>query len=242
MHTVTFRTSEPWLLVPAIAFVWCLLTGSAMAQGAQQAPPAAPPTQAKPPVTAPAPAQTPAAPTQKPAPAAPAGQAEKGITPPPDYVVGPGDVLVITFWREKDLSGEAMVRPDGRISLPLLNDVMAAGLTPDQLRESLMKEAQRFVEDTNVTVIVKTINSRWIYITGQVGKPGPYPLVGPTTVLQLIAMAGGVLEYADSDSIVVMRNEGGKPSNFKFNYKDVVRQRNLQQNILLKPGDTVVVP
>ena len=236
MHTVTFRTSERWLLVPLIAFIWCLLTGSAMAQGAQQAPPAAPPPQAKPPVAAPAPTQKP------PAPGAPAGQAEKGITPPPDYVVGPGDVLVITFWREKDLSGEAMVRPDGRISLPLINDVMAAGLTPDQLRESLMKEAQRFVEDTNVTVIVKAINSRWIYITGQVGKPGPYQLVGPTTVLQLIAMAGGVLEYADSGSIVVMRNENGKPSNFKFNYKDVVRQRNLQQNILLKPGDTVVVP
>jgi polysaccharide export outer membrane protein len=189
------------------------------------------------------PTQQPAAPTQKPpAPATPAVQADKGITPPPDYVIGPGDVLVITFWREKDLSGEAMVRPDGRISLPLINDVVAAGLTPEQLREGLMKEAQRFVEDTNVTVIVKAINSRWIYVTGEVSKPGPYPLVGPTTVLQLIAMAGGLLESADSDSIVVMRNENGKPSNFKFNYKDVVRQRNLQQNILLKPGDTVVVP
>jgi polysaccharide export outer membrane protein len=229
--------------VPAIAVAWCLLSGSAMAQGAPSTPPAAPPAQAKPPVTAPAPTQQPAAPTQKPAaPATPAGQADKGVTPPPDYVIGAGDVLLITFWREKDLSGEAMVRPDGRISLPLINDVMAAGLTPDQLREGLMKEAQRFVEDTNVTVIVKAINSRWIYITGQVGKPGPYPLVGPTTVLQLIAMAGGILEYADSGSIVVMRNENGKPSNFKFNYKEVIRQRNLQQNILLKPGDTVVVP
>jgi polysaccharide export outer membrane protein len=230
-------------LVPAIALAWGLLTAGALAQGAPSTPPAAPPAQAKPPVTAPAPTQQPATPTQKPAaPATPAVQADKGITPPPDYVIGPGDVLVITFWREKDLSGEAMVRPDGRISLPLINDVVAAGLTPEQLREGLMKEAQRFVEDTNVTVIVKAINSRWIYVTGEVSKPGPYPLVGPTTVLQLIAMAGGLLEYADSDSIVVMRNENGKPSNFKFNYKDVVRQRNLQQNILLKPGDTVVVP
>jgi polysaccharide export outer membrane protein len=236
MHTVTFRTSERWLLVPAIALAWCSLTAGAMAQGAPATPPAAPPAQAKPPVTAPAPTQKPAVP------ATAAPQTEKGLTPPPDYVIGAGDVLVITFWREKDLSGEAMVRPDGRISLPLINDVVAAGLTPEQLREALMKEAQRFVEDTNVTVIVKAINSRWIYITGMVGKPGPYPLVGPTTVLQLIAMAGGVLEYADSDSIVVMRTENGKPSNFKFNYKEVVRQRNLQQNILLKPGDTVVVP
>jgi len=209
-----------------------------MAQGT----PAAPPATAAPPAAPPATAKPPA-PTQKPAaPATAAPQTEKGIAPPPDYVIGAGDVLVITFWREKELSGEAMVRPDGRISLPLINEVTAAGFTPDQLRETLMKEAQRFVEDTNVTVIVKAINSRWIYITGQVGKPGPYALVGPTSVLQLIAMAGGVLEYADSKAIVVMRNENGKSSNFKFNYRDVVRQKNLQQNILLKPGDTVVVP
>jgi polysaccharide export outer membrane protein len=155
-------------------------------------------------------------------------------------VIGPSDVLVITFWREKDLSAEVMVRPDGRISLPLLNDVVAAGLTPEELRLSLMKQAERFVEDTNVTVIVKAINSRWIYITGQVNKPGPYQLVGPTTVLQLIAMAGGLLEYADAKGVVVMRNENGKPSNFRFNYNDVVRQKNLKQNIPLKPGDTVV--
>jgi polysaccharide export outer membrane protein len=167
---------------------------------------------------------------------------EAGVTPPADYVIGPSDVLIIAFWREKDLSTEAMVRPDGRISLPLLNDVVAAGLTPEQLRESLMKQAQRFVEDTNVTVVVKQINSRWVFVTGQVSKPGPYPLAGPTTVLQLIAMAGGVLEYADAKNIVVMRNENGKPSNFRFNYKDVVRQKNLKQNIILKPGDTVVVP
>jgi polysaccharide export outer membrane protein len=190
-------------------------------------------------------AQTPAAP-RGPAPAAapatPPRPVEAGVTPPADYVIGPSDVLIIAFWREKDLSTEAMVRPDGRISLPLLNDVVAAGLTPEQLRESLMKQAQRFVEDTNVTVVVKQINSRWVFVTGQVSKPGPYPLAGPTTVLQLIAMAGGVLEYADAKNIVVMRNENGKPSNFRFNYKDVVRQKNLKQNIILKPGDTVVVP
>jgi polysaccharide export outer membrane protein len=167
---------------------------------------------------------------------------DAGVTPPADYVIGPSDVLLVAFWREKDLSAEAIVRPDGRISLPLLNDVDAAGLTPEQLRQNLMKQAERFVEDANVTVVVKQINSRWVYITGEVGKPGPYPLGAPTTVLQLIATAGGVLEYADSKNIVIMRNENGKLSNFNFNYKDVVRQKNLKQNILLKPGDTVVVP
>lgn len=204
-----------------------------------QQPPASPPAQQAPAQPKPAPAQ-PQPGTAQPQPATP--QADAGVTPPADYVIGPSDVLVITFWREKDLSAEVMVRPDGRISLPLLNDVVAAGLTPEELRQSLMKQAERFVEDTNVTVIVKAINSRWIYITGQVNKPGPFQLVGPTTVLQLIAMAGGLLEYADSKSIVVMRNENGKPSNFRFNYNDVVRQKNLKQNILLKPGDTVVVP
>jgi polysaccharide biosynthesis/export protein len=221
--TTMLRTTRLMLFLP-------LLNLTALAAQGAQAP-------AAPRVPAPAPAApAPAAPTTAPRPV------EAGITPPADYVIGPSDVLIIAFWREKDLSTEAMVRPDGRISLPLLNDVVAAGLTPEQLRESLMKQAQRFIEDTNVTVVVKQINSRWVYVTGQVAKPGPYPLPGPTTVLQLIAMAGGVLEYADAKNIVVMRNENGKPSNFRFNYKDVIRQKNLKQNIILRPGDTVVVP
>jgi polysaccharide biosynthesis/export protein len=165
-----------------------------------------------------------------------------GVVPPAGYVIGPDDVLGIVFWREKDLSQDVMVRPDGKISVPLLNDIDAAGLTPEQLRERVMAQAQRLVEDANVTVIVKQINSRRVYITGQVGKPGPYPLSGPTTVLQLIATAGGLLEYADAEKIVVMRNENGIPSNYRFNYKEVIRQKNLKQNIELKPNDTVVVP
>jgi polysaccharide export outer membrane protein len=188
----------------------------------------------------PAPAQKPAAP-QKPAVASP-DAVKGGVVPPAGYVIGPDDVLGIVFWREKELSQDVMVRPDGKISVPLLNDVDAAGLTPEQLRERVMAQAQRLVEDANVTVIVKQINSRRVYITGQVGRPGPYPLSGPTTVLQLIAIAGGVLEYADSEEIVVMRNENGVPSNYPFNYKEVIRQKNLKQNIELKPGDTVVVP
>ena len=175
--------------------------------------------------------------------AAPADAAIKGgVVPPAGYVIGPDDVLGIVFWREKELSQDVMVRPDGKISVPLLNDIEAAGLTPEQLRERVMAQAQRLVEDANVTVIVKQINSRRVYITGQVGKPGPYPLSGPTTVLQLIATAGGLLEYADAEKIVVMRNENGIPSNYRFNYKEVIRQKNLKQNIELKPNDTVVVP
>lgn len=187
------------------------------------------------------PADKPAAP-QTPPVAPPDAAVKGGVVPPAGYVIGPDDVLGIVFWREKDLSQDVMVRPDGKISVPLLNDIDAAGLTPEELRQRVMAQAQRLVEDANVTVIVKQINSRRVYITGQVGKPGPYPLSGPTTVLQLIATAGGLLEYADAEEIVVMRNENGIPTNYKFNYKEVIRQKNLKQNIELKPGDTVVVP
>jgi polysaccharide export outer membrane protein len=165
------------------------------------------------------------------------------IEPPAGYVIGAEDVLGVLFWREKDLSVDgAAVRPDGRITLPLLNDVAAAGLTPDQLRERIQTAASKFVEDPSVTVVVKTINSRKVYITGMIGKPGQYPLTGPTTVMQLIAMAGGLHEFADADKILIMRTEDGKQSGKRFNYEDVRNGKNLNQNIELQPGDTVVVP
>ena len=160
----------------------------------------------------------------------------------PDYLIGPDDVLSVMFWREKDLSGDVAVRPDGKISLPLLNDVQAAGLTPLELRDRLSDEAKRFVEDPNVSVVVKQINSRKVFVTGEVSKPGPYPLAGPTSVLQMIATAGGLREYADSEKIVVMRVENGRTMAYRFNYKDVTKQKNVKQNIELKPGDTLVVP
>lgn len=162
--------------------------------------------------------------------------------PPPDYVIGADDVLTIVFWKDKDMSGDVAVRPDGKISLPLVNDVQAAGLTPPQLRERLMEEAKRYIEDPNVTIIVRQINSRKVFITGQVNKPGPYPLSGPTTVLQLLSMAGGVAEFAHSKNIVVMRTENGKQVSYPFNYKDVMARKNLKQNIELRPGDVVIVP
>lgn len=157
--------------------------------------------------------------------------------------MGPDDVLAVLFWREKDMSVEqVVVRPDGMVTLPLLNDVRAAGLTPDQFREAVMKEALKYIEDPNVTVVVKQINSRKVFVTGQVLKAGSFPLTSPTTVMQALAMAGGLSEYAKPGDIVVMRTEGGKTQTHKFNYKDVIKGKKLEQNILLKPGDTVVVP
>jgi len=165
-----------------------------------------------------------------------------GVPTPPDYVIGPDDMLTIIFWREKDMSGDVQVRPDGKISLPLINEVRASGLTPEQLRLTVTEAAGKFVEDPAVTVVVKGINSRKVFMLGQIGKPGPFPLGGPTTVLQMIAIAGGVGEYSKSDKIVIMRVENGKTVSHKFNYKDVTEGKNLQQNIDLKPGDTIIVP
>ena len=173
----------------------------------------------------------------KAAPALPAG-----VTPPTGYIIGPDDQLSVVYWREKDMSADVVVRPDGLISLPLLNDIQASGLTPEQLRQAITQGATKFVEEPTVSVVVKAINSRKVFITGQVNKPGPYPLGAPTTVLQLITLAGGVAEYADKGKIIVLRNENGKQSTFRFNYQDVTKGKNLAQNIELRPGDTVVVP
>jgi polysaccharide biosynthesis/export protein len=177
-------------------------------------------------------------------PAAAAAAAPRATDPvvPPGYVIGTDDVLSIVYWKDKDMSSDAQVRPDGRIALPLINEVQAAGLTPEQLREKITAESRKYMEDANITVVVRQINSRKVFITGEVSKPGPYPLTSATTVMQLISMAGGLREYADSKKIVIMRTENGQPISLKFNYKDVTAGKNLQQNIQLKPGDTVVVP
>jgi polysaccharide export outer membrane protein len=184
--------------------------------------------------TAPRQGQTPAT-TTEPTPA-------PGIAPPADYVIGPEDVLEVVFWREKDLSGQVMVRPDGMVSLPLLNDVQAAGLTPEEFRQKILEAAGRYVENPSAAVIVRTINSRKVYVTGEIGKPGAIPLGGPLTVSQLLALAGGPKEYADTKNIAIVRLVNGKPMRFKFNMKDFAKGKNPAQDILLKPGDTVIVP
>jgi polysaccharide export outer membrane protein len=170
------------------------------------------------------------------------GPAAGAATLPPDYTIGPQDVLSIIFWRDKELSADVVVRPDGKISLPLLKDVQAAGYTPEQLTDTLVKAASKYIGQPNATVIVKEINSRKVFILGQVSKPGTFPLTGDMTVLELIAVAGDVLEYAKSANVVVVRKEAGHERRFPFNYKDVVKGKNTKQNILLKPGDTVIVP
>ncbi len=182
----------------------------------------------------------PAAPPAQNPPAAPAAAEQQNL--PAGYVIGADDVLNIVFWREPDMSAEVVVRPDGRISLPLLNEVDAIGQTPSELRATLTARAAKFVAEPNVAVVVKQINSRKVFITGMVARPGAYALGAGMTVLQLVAMSGGLLEYADSEQIVIMRTDGGKPSALGFNYKDVTRRRNLHQNVELAPGDTVIVP
>jgi polysaccharide export outer membrane protein len=165
-----------------------------------------------------------------------------GVAVPADYVIGPEDVLQFIFWREKDLSVDGFVRPDGKVSIPLLNDVQAAGLTPEQLTKEITVQAQRYVEDPNVTVIVKQINSRKVYVVGQVPKTGAFVVTSPLNVLQLLAIAGGVLEYADAKNIHLDRTENGKTTSYRFNYDEVIHGKNLAQNIMVKPGDTIVVP
>jgi polysaccharide export outer membrane protein len=161
---------------------------------------------------------------------------------PSDYVIGTDDVLSIVYWKDKDMSADAKVRPDGRIALPLINEVQAAGLTPGQLQEKLTDESKKYMEDANITVVVREINSRRVFITGLVHKPGPYPLTTATSVIQLISLAGGLQEYANAKKIIIMRSENGRQVSLPFNYKDVSAGKNLTQNIQLKPGDTVVVP
>jgi len=192
--------------------------------------------------------QDPAKAGQKP-PAKPASKTTPSVPdilqPPPapvGYTIGPDDVLLIQFWRDTDMTREVTVRPDGKISLPLLNDVVASGLTPDELRDRVTEAAKKYVEDPNVTIIVRQINSRKVFVTGSVARPGPYPMADTMTVLQAIAIAGGLTEYANTKNISVVRTEAGRSYRFKFNYKEVMDGKNLKQNIPLKPGDTVIVP
>jgi polysaccharide export outer membrane protein len=174
--------------------------------------------------------------------AAPSAASLPSVEPPGDYVIGPEDVLGIVFWRDRDLSADVIVRPDGRISLPLLNDVDVAGLTPEQVRTKVVEQAKRYVDEPTATVVVRQINSRKVFITGNVERPGTFPLLRSTTVLQLIALAGGLKEFAKAGDIVVVRNDNGRQMTFPFNYDDMKNRKNLAQNIVLKPGDTVIVP
>lgn len=165
-----------------------------------------------------------------------------GVSSSEQFVIAPEDEIGILFWREADISEGAVVRPDGMVTIQLLGDVRAAGLTPAALASEIEARATRYLTDPKVTVAVRQMNSRKVYITGEVKAPGAYPLMGPRTVIQAIALAGGLIEYARSEAITLLRQEEDHTRSFKFNYKDVSRGRSLQQNLELMPGDTIVVP
>lgn len=167
--------------------------------------------------------------------------ATTSVALPTDYVIGVDDLLAVVFWKEKELSAEVVVRPDGKISLPMLNDIKAAGLTPEQLGKAVEQSATKYVRDPGATVMVKEIRSRKVFVIGEVSGPGAFPLGNEMNVLQAIAQAGGLLEHANKGDIVIVRNEQGKERRFKFSYNDVVRGKNPEQNIRLLPGDTILV-
>ena len=168
--------------------------------------------------------------------------AKAPATSDPNYMIGPQDVVDIDVWKEAELTRSVPVRPDGKISLPLLNDVQAAGLTPTQLSEEITTGLKKFITDPQVTVIVTEINSQRVYILGEMTRPGAYPLLPGMTVLQALSSAGGFTPFANMKKIYVLRNEAGKQEKFPFNYKDVVKGKNADQNIVLKAGDQIVVP
>jgi polysaccharide export outer membrane protein len=203
---------------------------------------AAPPSQAQPPKPAqPAPVQAQKPPAPKPAVPAPQNVGP-AVPVEADFTIGPEDVLGVIVWREADVSSDVTVRPDGMITLPLIRDVRAAGLTPQQLADRVQTALREYITDASVTVVVRQMNSRKVFITGEVAKPGAYPLASSMTVMQLIAVAGGLTEFAEGKSISVMRIEGGQTKTFPFDYKNVANGKKPGQNIALKSGDTVVVP
>jgi polysaccharide export outer membrane protein len=163
-------------------------------------------------------------------------------TTEPDYVIGPQDVLDISVWKEPEVSRVVPVRPDGKISLPLLNDVQAAGLTPAALAAQITESLKKYVTSPQVTVIVTTINSQRVYISGEVTRPGAFPMLPGMTVMQALTSAGGFTPFAKMKSIYVLRDEGGKKVRYPFNYKQVVHGKSADQDIELKAGDTIVVP
>jgi polysaccharide biosynthesis/export protein len=159
-----------------------------------------------------------------------------------NYVIGPEDVITVFVWKEPDLTQTLAVRPDGKISLPLLNDLEASGSTTAQLKERIISGLKQYIASPTVTVIVQAARSQKASIIGEVTKPGTYLLNGPTNLLQLISLAGGFRDFASTDKVNVIRQENGKTVNIKFNYRDFVKGKNLNQNIQLRPGDIIVVP
>jgi len=173
----------------------------------------------------------------------------KKTDPPPatagasdTYKIGPQDLLRIDVWKEPDISRSIPVRPDGKISLPLLNDIQAAGLTSMELAGVIREGLTKYITSPQVTVTVTEINSRRVYCNGEVLKPGALSLLPNMTALQAISSCGGFTQFAKIKGIYILRNENGKQKQYPFNYKEVVKGKRPEDNILLQPGDVIVVP
>lgn len=208
------------------------MTGTAAAQQ-----PEAAPTPAVAPATAPS---APAVVTATPA-AARAIPPVAVVPDPNDYVIGPEDVLDISIWKNPELSRKVPVRPDGKLSLPLVNDIQAAGLTPSVLRQQLITKLTEFVPSPEINVIVAEVHSLKVSVLGAVKMPGRFELKSPATVLECIALAQGFTEFAASDRIVVLRQNGGTTTHIPFNYRKVASGSD-QDNFAVRPGDIIVVP
>jgi polysaccharide export outer membrane protein len=161
---------------------------------------------------------------------------------PEPYRIQPGDVLMVSVWKEQDLLSEVLVRPDGGMSFPLVGDVRASGRTIDELRTLIDERLSKFIPDPSVTIAVKQIGGNRIYVLGKVNRPGEFAFSQPIDVMQALSLAGGATSFAALDDIQILRREQGKQTSRRFRYSEVERGRGLEQNILLKSGDTVVVP
>jgi polysaccharide export outer membrane protein len=159
-----------------------------------------------------------------------------------DYIIGQGDVIEVFVWRNEQLSREVVVRPDGKISLPLLQDIQAEGFTVLQLKNQITRMLNQHLDNPRVSVIIKAIHSYRVSVLGRVRNPGVYPITGKTTVAEAIALAGGFTEWADKGDITVVSNHGGDEKKVLINYKKIVSGKDPSQNIVLKRGDIIIVP
>ena len=159
-----------------------------------------------------------------------------------DYVIGQGDVIEVFVWRNDQLSREVVVRPDGKISLPLLQDIQAEGFTVVQLKNQITRLLTEHLDNPRVSVIIKAIKSYRVSVLGRVRNPGVYPITGKTTLAEAIALAGGFTEWADKGDITVVSNEGGEEKKVLINYKKISSGKDPSQNIILKRGDIIIVP
>ncbi len=155
------------------------------------------------------------------------------------YVIGPEDVLAVHVWKEPEVSRRVPVRPDGKISLPLINDVQAAGLTADQLSRRVSEALKKFLTEADVAVVVEQVNSKKFYVMGEVARPGAYPLVTGASILQALSAAGGFREFANTKKIQVLKGDGRR---LLFDYRAVLKGRKAEQNVPLENGDTILVP